>query len=205
MNACRLCSSVASLANSTGFSRYSVRSVAPRRADARCSCEWAFAHRKNRFFARRRPYTNTGAGGVSPPWYLYNASATAIRTYTVGGLPNKGACVCANVFRHPRRADARRSWLCVRYSLNEVRFSLRNVRITEPRRADARRSRLDARLRIASRASRTEQTSRGDAVSAGPTVAEKFAPLTAGILARRREYSAVCPVGGMVGGLWTPG
>jgi hypothetical protein len=40
----------------------------PRRADARRSCEWAFAHRKNRFFARRHPYTNTRAGGVSPPW-----------------------------------------------------------------------------------------------------------------------------------------
>jgi hypothetical protein len=101
----------------------------PRRADARRSCEWAFAHRKNRFFARRRPYTNTRAGGVSPPWlgnrvcmgdsahvhlrpshrqaraggvsppwYLYNASARAIRRYTVGGLPNRCACVCANVF-----------------------------------------------------------------------------------------------------------
>ena len=174
MTAGRLCSSVASLANSTRFSRHSVRSVELRRADARRCCEWAFAHRKNRFIARRRPYTNTRAGGVSPPWYLFNASSMAIRTNTVGGLPNKGACVCANVFRHPRRVDTRRS-------------------------------RLDARLRIASRTSRTEQTRRRDAVSASPTVAEKFAPLTAGILARRREYSAVCPVGGMVGGLWTPG
>jgi hypothetical protein len=40
----------------------------------------------------------------------------------------------------PRRADARRSFLCVRYFPHDVRFSRHGFRFTEPRRADARRS-----------------------------------------------------------------
>jgi hypothetical protein len=40
----------------------------PRRADARRSCERAFVHRKNRFFADTRAHCETRAGGVSPPW-----------------------------------------------------------------------------------------------------------------------------------------
>ena len=39
----------------------------PRRAHARRSWYCASVHRKHRFFAGRRPHTNTRAGGVSPP------------------------------------------------------------------------------------------------------------------------------------------
>jgi hypothetical protein len=49
----------------------------------------------------------------------------------------------------PRRAHARRSLLCIRSPLNNVRSSRDSVRITEPRRADARRSRLNVRSCIA--------------------------------------------------------
>jgi hypothetical protein len=69
-----------------------------------------------------------------------NATATAIRTHTVGGLPTNGARVCRCAFAEPRRADARRSWSCSRSSLNAVRFSLHGDRLTEPRRDHARRS-----------------------------------------------------------------
>jgi hypothetical protein len=41
-------------------------------------------------------------------------------------------------YSHPRRAHARRSWLCVRSSLNNIRFSRHTDRMTEPRRADGR-------------------------------------------------------------------
>jgi hypothetical protein len=41
---------------------------------------------------------------------------------------------------NPRRADARRSWLCIRQPPDNVRFSRHGFRFTEPRRADARRS-----------------------------------------------------------------
>jgi hypothetical protein len=54
----------------------------------------------------------TKSGGRQPPVALINANATAIRTHTVGGLPTNGARVCRCAFAHPRRADARRSWLC---------------------------------------------------------------------------------------------
>jgi hypothetical protein len=56
----------------------------------------------------------------------------------------KNACVCKCV-TEPRRADARRSWLCVRQPLDNVRFSSRGVRLTDPRRADTRRSWLCVR------------------------------------------------------------
>jgi NOL1/NOP2/fmu family ribosome biogenesis protein len=46
----------------------------------------------------------------------------------------------ADAVCEPRRADARRSWLCIRQPLDNVRFSRHGVRFTEPRRADARRS-----------------------------------------------------------------
>jgi hypothetical protein len=39
-----------------------------------------------------------------------NATATVIRTHTVGGLLTNGAGLCGCGFVHPRRADARRSW-----------------------------------------------------------------------------------------------
>jgi hypothetical protein len=44
-----------------------LRYAHPRRADARRSCECAFVHRKNRFFAGKRSHCNVRAGGVSPP------------------------------------------------------------------------------------------------------------------------------------------
>jgi hypothetical protein len=52
----------------------------PRRADARHSCERAFVHRKNRFFAGdRTPCMAPRARGVSPPW---ETSAVANRKRT---------------------------------------------------------------------------------------------------------------------------
>jgi hypothetical protein len=49
----------------------------------------------------------------------------------------------------PRRADARRSWRCVRRSCGDVRGIVLAGTISEPRRADARRSRPDVRMCIA--------------------------------------------------------
>jgi hypothetical protein len=71
-----------------------------------------------------------------------NANATVICTYAAGGPPNNRAWVCANEFRYPRRADARRSCLCTR----RVSANVCGIGVTspfvEPRRADERRSLL---------------------------------------------------------------
>jgi hypothetical protein len=110
-----------------------------------------------------------GAGGVSPPWVRCR-DCTNVCEHTDGSLlrlcgsipactffnPHGGLTFTAlddddrrsrrNRFSlqvrysHPRRADARRSWLCVRSSLNNIRFSRHTDRTTEPRRADARSS-----------------------------------------------------------------
>jgi hypothetical protein len=122
-------------------------------------------HRENRYFVGRRSQRNTRAGGVSPPWEPctraqrlkitqsrrwyksqpfaapLNANATAIRTYTVGGPPNKHACVCANVFPTARRADGRRSCFGTRRVFATVcGIGVAGAFAEHPRRADARRS-----------------------------------------------------------------
>jgi hypothetical protein len=74
--------------------------VKPRRADARRSCERAFVHRKNRFFADKRSHCNK-SGGRKPPVVTINANAMAIPTHIVGGQPKKCACVYANEFPAP--------------------------------------------------------------------------------------------------------
>jgi hypothetical protein len=51
--------------NITRLSPASVRIAKPRRANARRSCERAFVHRKNRFFAGKRSQRNTRAVSVS--------------------------------------------------------------------------------------------------------------------------------------------
>jgi hypothetical protein len=68
----------------------------------------AFVHRKDRFFAGKRPRSNTRAGGVSPPWYLLtrmqrrfpHTPSAARRTSTLGSAQTS--------FPRPRRADQRR-------------------------------------------------------------------------------------------------
>jgi hypothetical protein len=125
-------------------------------------------HRKNRFFADRRSQRNTRAGGVSPPWEPareattenHGKSALVLRRHSSARLRYRCRRECnwrswAHApavsrdfaeaplqvrYPRPRRADARRSWLCVRSSLNNIRFSRHSDRMTEPRRADARRS-----------------------------------------------------------------
>ena len=126
--------------------------------------ERAFVHRKNRFFAGKRSRSNKGAGGVSPPWEpctrgqrlkitqsrrwyksrTFAAPLDATAPAFVGTLPavsrDFAEAPLQVRYPRPRRADARRSWLCVRSSLNNIRFSRHSDRMTEPRRAHARRS-----------------------------------------------------------------
>jgi hypothetical protein len=73
------------------------------------------------------------AGGVSQPW-CGKRMCGAKRNHSA---KNDHRCKRES---EPRRADAHRSWLCVRQPPDNVRFSRHNVRFTEPRRADARRS-----------------------------------------------------------------
>jgi hypothetical protein len=58
----------------------------PRRTDARRSCECAFVHRKNRFFAGRHSQPHTRAGSVSPPWVRY-CDCIGVREHTAGSPP----------------------------------------------------------------------------------------------------------------------
>jgi hypothetical protein len=83
----------------------------PRRADARRSFWACVCASKNSFFAGRRSYTNTRAGGVSPPW-------NALRMWNRNAEVHRIAV--ADAVCEPRRADARRSWLSVRLPLNSA-------------------------------------------------------------------------------------
>jgi hypothetical protein len=75
----------------------------------------------------------------APLWFI-----TATAPAFVGTLPAASRDFAEAPLQvrypRPRRADARRSWLCVRSSLNNIRFSRHTDRTTEPRRADARSS-----------------------------------------------------------------
>jgi hypothetical protein len=72
----------------------------PRRTHARRSCEPAFVHRKNRFFADKRSHSNVRAGGVSP------RGAHSAREFDT---PKFTALPLQTRFANPRRAHARRS------------------------------------------------------------------------------------------------
>jgi hypothetical protein len=132
----------------------------PRRADARRSCERAFVHRKNRFFAEGRSHCSTRAGGVSPPWGLLTRMQQPL-AHTLSAVRRTGALVSAQTcLPHPLRADARRSlrssvadrgliftaqgrfhtprWADARRA-GRKRSQLQ-LRYSHPRRADARRS-----------------------------------------------------------------
>jgi hypothetical protein len=89
----------------------------PRRADARRSCKRAFVYRTSRSFAGKCPHRRTTkSGGRKPPMVTINANATAIRTPSA--VRRTIALVSAQTcFPHPRRADARRSWLHTRLRL----------------------------------------------------------------------------------------
>ena len=66
------------------------------------------------------------AGGVSPPWRLETRMQRQ-SAHTVGGLPTNSGRVCGCDFAHPRRADARRSYLPLRRSPKDVRCSPHGV------------------------------------------------------------------------------
>jgi hypothetical protein len=92
----------------------------PRRADARRSFWARVCASKKSFFADERALCNARAGGVSPPWYVLG-----MRTR----LRESHALPLQTRFAHPRRADARRSWLRVRQPLDNVRFSRHSIRL----------------------------------------------------------------------------
>jgi hypothetical protein len=74
---------------------------------ARRSCECAFVHRKNRFFADKNVRTATRAGGVNPPWVRYWACA-GVHEHTAGSPPRLCGSVPASALPlHARRADGR--------------------------------------------------------------------------------------------------
>jgi hypothetical protein len=77
----------------------------PRRAHARRSFSACVCASKKPFFAGRHSHRNTRAGGVSSPWCVLG-----MRTC----LRKSGALPLQTRFVHPRRANARRSWLPVR-------------------------------------------------------------------------------------------
>jgi hypothetical protein len=56
------------------------------------------------------------------------ATATAIRTHTVGGLPTNRARVCGCAFAQPRRAHIRRSWSNVRWCIAKIVVSPADIR-----------------------------------------------------------------------------
>jgi hypothetical protein len=72
----------------------------PRRADARRSCACAFVHRKWHYFAGGPSASQYKSGGRKPPVVTITVNATAIRTYTVGGLQNKRAVCLRNRVSH---------------------------------------------------------------------------------------------------------
>jgi hypothetical protein len=112
----------------------------PRRADARRSCKRAFVYRTSRSFTGKCPHRRTTkSGGRKPPVVTINANATAIRTHTVGGVPNNRARVCANMFPTPTAGS--RPPLLVAYTAAAADRRFRFARtLRYPRRADARRS-----------------------------------------------------------------
>jgi hypothetical protein len=103
----------------------------PRRAHARRSCACTFVHRKNRFLCWRTSASQYKSGGRKPPVVTITVNATAIRTYTVGGLQNKRACVCAIVFPTPTAGS--RPPLTIRRSLFTEHYSLRPASATGKR------------------------------------------------------------------------
>ncbi len=86
-----------------------VRFRTPRRAYARRSLWACVCASQKSLFRRQTSALQHKSGGRQPPVVTINTNVTATRTYTVGGPANNCACVCANVFPHPRRAHARRS------------------------------------------------------------------------------------------------
>jgi hypothetical protein len=139
----RSCSCVAWSPNIAWFPRHSARFTEPRRADPCRSCERAFVRRKNRF-SPANVRSATRAGGVSPrgahsarefgtpklvalplqPWFP-----------TSGRLASVAGRKCSQLqlrYSHPRRAHARRSWLCIRRSPNITRLSPDGVLIPVP-------------------------------------------------------------------------
>ncbi len=79
--------------------------------------ERAFVYRTSRSFVGKCPHRRTTkSGGRKPPVVTINANATAIRTPSA--VRRTIALVSAQTcFPHPRRADARRSWLHTRLRL----------------------------------------------------------------------------------------
>jgi hypothetical protein len=124
----------------------------PRRADPRRSCECAFVHRKNpHLLTDRTPFTKSG--GHKPPRGMF--SVCEPETWKSDALPlqpwfptSAGLTPVAGRKRpqlqlrysHPRRAHARRSWLCIRRSPNITRLSPDGALIPVPQRADEGRS-----------------------------------------------------------------
>jgi hypothetical protein len=111
----------------------------PRRADERRSCERAFAYRKNRHFIGERTPCNQERGALAPRGFT-TATAPAFVSAPMAVSPRLCGSVPESAFPEPRRAHERRSWLCIRSSLNSIRFSRHSDRMTEPRRANERRS-----------------------------------------------------------------
>jgi hypothetical protein len=112
-------------------------------ADARRSCECAFVHRKNRFFAGRRPHC-TKSGGRKPPvgcsryanTETRKSSALPLRTW----FPTSGRADAGSPDERVRNCN------CVTHThggLTPVAERTRpqlQLRYSHPRRADARRS-----------------------------------------------------------------
>jgi hypothetical protein len=95
---------------------------------------------------------NTRAGGVSPPWDVLGMrtrNAEIQRVAVATWFPTSGRLTPVSErkrpqlqlrYSHPRRAHARRSWLCIRQSPNITRLSPDGALIPVPQRADEGRS-----------------------------------------------------------------
>ncbi len=90
-------------------------------------------------YLQQHSHMQLRAAGVSQPWLANRVCKSEIATRGLRRpvASTKRRCKCVT---EPRRADTRRSWLCIRQPPDNVRLSRHSGRFTEPRRADTRRS-----------------------------------------------------------------